>query len=101
MNDDIVAALRACLPYLSRARRKKRSRYICIAMSLAFANGKITSDQMTQGQQYILNLIDPCMYLEDWLVRHGYIPKQRTRADRVQIQQYRHRWVQHLIEELS
>lgn len=101
-NQSIVAAFRAAKRHLSETYYYiDGCQHICRALDTARDRGEASQNGVADAQQVIWERLTPAHYtLEDWLDAHiGEEAVEGAPFDSVQ--QYRHRWVDALIEEFS
>lgn len=89
----IVGALTACKPYLAKTERDIRDgskrMFICHALNHSWHSGA------DLAKKVIMTRLAGNPTVGQWLHRRGLV------GTRVEIQQYRHRWVDALIQEFS
>ncbi len=79
-------------------------RFICIALLITARYKKITNAQAAAAEAFILSKLGHCYTVERWLKENvkGFAAARRSgEAFRIEIQAYRHRWLDHLITELE
>lgn len=95
----LIKVLKAAKPFLSKnGRGWKKPAYICQAIDEAYDKGLITSSEGYMVKDYISFCLDGSGSVYAWLLRNisrqlNLSPTGKT------IQQYRHRWLDHMIAE--
>ena len=91
----LIKVLTAAKPYLCKGRSTHKSPYICFAIDKAQDAGAITGWEAKMVQKHLGKLLYPHATAFGWLNSNVH----RTFSDYSAVQQYRHRWVDHMIEE--
>ena len=78
----------------------RKARLICLALDKAVDElpyqASATNDEIVE---HIMECLHPAATVLDWLTINNYIGQAPTEFELDQVQQYRKRWVLHLIEE--
>lgn len=67
----------------------------------AIAAGDLPNNIIRTAQDIIGVRISPCAFVTTWLINHGIDVSFGSVPDRILIQEYRHLWLDKLIEEFS
>lgn len=96
----IRKALKAAKQYLAKRHTDYRSKFICYAIFDAYDHGKISYETYSDACEMIQTRIAPYGMLSKWL-RDQIGDKAFSAAPVDSMQEYRHRWLDSLIEEFS
>ena len=117
-NKEIADAFRKCLPYLwdGQGARCERPLNTCGALGRAYLEGEIGRNALARCKGVVMDRLEGNWTVADWLAEKGFIEggrelrdyrayttRTRVRVPKIvrQIQQYRHAWVQALINEFE
>lgn len=92
----IASAFRAAKPFLSLKATTKGVPYICWALEDAKDANKISRYDEWAAKDVVMGRIHPYVTVDEWLTDELNV----TPTDN-QLQEYRHRWLDALIEEFS
>lgn len=97
-------ALKAAKEYLvtsegfsDAAWKENKTLFICVAISFAYRDNKITLTQKYNADLFIAKCLNCEPSVISWLMK--YVPEAEPYITPQSIQAYRHRWVDHLIQE--
>jgi hypothetical protein len=100
----IIKGLHAAAPFLDG----RHAYYVCIAVSEAMTRGVISSEEERRTIDYVMSKIRPYSTVASWLMSNS--PKKisfevrealATSGHYGLLTEYRQRWINHMIEELS
>ena len=97
-------ALKAAKEYLATPEsftdtgwKANETHFICVAISFAYRDNKITLTQRHNAYLFIAKCLGFKPNIIDWLKE--YVPESEPHITPQGIQAYRHRWIDHLIQE--
>ena len=97
-------ALKAAKEYLATPEgftdtgwKANETHFICVAISFAYRDNKITSIQKHNADLFITKCLNCEPTVISWLRKN--VPEAESYITPQSIQAYRHRWVDHLIQE--
>ena len=91
---------RAAKHYLNRGNEDK-SDYICSAINWAEYYSWVTYSAAKRAKKVIARRLGDDMSVISWLKVRGFVPMNETPCNNLQVQKYRHRWLNALIREFE
>lgn len=104
MNLAYVSALKAAKDYLHGPAGMRMTKYICIALDVVVDRRKALPRTVCALQNEIHRRLDNEITVEDWLFENAGVNlywSEHSMTGRREVQAYRHRWLDALIEEYS
>jgi hypothetical protein len=104
-DEDLANAFREAKQFLTLydCTTLRKRRQICFAIMEAYRQSRITKEQSFNARQLILERLEPCRSVGEWLNKNvPDLADADLLYDRVyEVQEYRHRWLDDLIQEFG
>lgn len=92
---------RAAKKYLNKGNQDEKTDYICSAIGYAELDDLVTARAADRARRVIGVRLDDNVSVTSWLKDRGFVPMNKSPYNNVQVQKYRHRWLNALIREFE